>query len=487
MEEKKEQQYSYSPEQFLHQQSVQFTQGNPMSNPKFWPQSDKVKTRKTPLADWIWFTLQLDRENIMPALKFFWVDEVQPKNYVKFLTPQFIPVAPYRSCSFLKKMEMYCKSNGKKMLKHIVKILRLNLDKTHIEYEPIHVKTGEVWEAGKRNPTVFMIPPNSLQSLLKNWYTDSIPDRPSSDLLVLHVAYQLFAKSAPQDVTLLGAHAVFVALKKYKGQKLVKLIALNPHGHTDTPGLYNDTEQERYKLMIKAIRDTLHVKVEQVYTSCPELQSPSQGGNCAQWFLFIFALFLSNPVFFDEPSSVLQTIRKQPNFNIQLFSLSLFLRTMPFVGLQKYYDFSFERPEKLIEQCFYEDDLTRSETFKEYSYSKTDDCYSQPPGRCPTNLCVQCSDSCHFKASVKHIDSTHCQPLSTTKMAEKMFQLYASLRNVTRQDSYSLTQDDIQRQLNCFFEPRTVEDVKSLYKLSDEDLEERDSLFRHFFNNPTNI
>jgi hypothetical protein len=412
-------------------------------------------------------------QQTLAALVFFWFDQVQEQDknryfnllgqlYELFITPQTIPVPPYRDCSFLKKMERVFSVSKTEELnnkaeevtdENFVSYLMNVEDRQFMKYDMLN-HIVNIFEL--ENPTLVVVQRkleftvnNTLKRDMFNFFTTTLTtwfDSNDKTTIVFHV-------SVSYAVGL--NHATFLALKKKEAQ--VDLIYIDPHGYAvGGPPKNTHRKQEQTRLFVQNyITSTFGVQVNDVLstTSCPTLQTGNQGNNCVQWVLFVFALFLLNDSNSEDTLFFLENMRDMVNFNIHLFSLILFLRTMPHVGLEEYFFyrdmFFYADYDSLIETCVEEENKNRA-------YEVNVDCYNQENGECP-KPCVQCRAKCHFGASVKPLGKFDCVPLSGKMIAKKMFHIYLQIRNMTRQDS-TFTEADIEKQLN-FKEPRTEKEA----------------------------
>jgi hypothetical protein len=391
------------------------------------------------------------------ALNFFWMDKVLPKDrqkyfnllgelYELFMTPHVVPIPPYRDCSYQKKFELLLSHQNDliQMLEHITNILSFDSTNTLVLKKYFNINTSDS-----------IVLPEEIEENIKSWFRN----RKYSTIV-----FPLTLEG--------GRHVVFFALRKSSAFKL-QMVYVDGQGFNDNPRLYEFEKEQREirKLIQEFLRTQFFVTVEDIHPSCPILQQYEQGGNCQQWFLFNFALFVFNPAFMsmDMGSSVLRVLSRKPDLNVQLFALAMFLRTMPRVGLINYID-GVEAYDVMIEDCINESNDTRQHTLQNTIGAQ--DCYSQPSGVCPSDSCVQCSGTCHFKSSVRQFQNGECLPLSAKQIARKMLYIYARIRKITGQDPRSMTTADIEQQLN-FVEPTTAEEFIRLNRLDPVSLQRR--------------
>jgi hypothetical protein len=392
----------------------------------------------------------------LPAAQFFWFDKVKPKDRLKyfnllgqlyelFITPHAIPIPPYEDCSYLKKFEQLDRFEGGKRrnaaLGHIIKIFK-------IENSNIEALTSNTYDIDDTQEDLVI--PSTLLQVISNWYLYS-----EKNILAIPLSLEL-------------NHAVFLGLKKYKDQRLVKFIYIDPHGFAVEPEMEKAQLRLR-ELLKKSIASRLVATVQEVLMMCPILQLVDQGGNCVQWQKFNFTMFLSNPHLFDDPEELVHQVGLFPAINVHLFNLSVFLRTMPHYGLQTYYEYSMYGDfSDQVSVCWEEDAENRKDEARRFQMP---DCYSQKGSECP-EPCVFCSGSCNFPTAVKRTGDGECTPLSGKMIAKKMFQIYALIRKITGQDPESMTARDIEKQLD-FVEPQTEKEFIKKYNISADELVRR--------------
>ena len=412
----------------------QMFEGNPFSK----------KSRSSVVSSFS--TFYDDFSDSLPALRFFWFQTVAPKNRAKyfdllgqlfelFITPHILKKTPYRSCSFLKKFEYIFRHKYSMFIYAVVQMFKLETSQTEVPPYPFLVE---------RRDTLLL--PENLKTLLQTWHRGSLKE---------NLVIQIVLVQQQEN------HITFLALKKVPSKNKVLLTYIDSHG----TGL-------AYKIPeIKALL-TNFLKVEcnvqnvvDIVPTCPLLQESSQGGNCTQWFFFNFCSFLAFPnKFLEDEVFYNDSLYLWANANIHLFSLSLFLRTLPQIGLQEYftgdiYKLLLSNKNQHQAQCMEEDDrIRRADT----SAIATPNCYDYATGQCP-DPCARCGGTCNFAASVKHFtDGQPCRPLSGKMIAMKMFYIYLNIRKLTKQDPHKMTVQAIREQLD-FQEPFTESDYSVAY------------------------
>jgi hypothetical protein len=423
----------------------------------------------------------------LPAARFFWADQVQPKHrkmfctylgelYELFLSPHRLNIPPYWDLSFLKKYEILQEKdeNFTKLPKHLLKILNIEQDNIYAYFQPeIYIQID--------NPEVS----TSLSHLLRAWYI-IMPNK--------HILTFPLTVTYPNSTVM---HTVFFGIKKVQGEKKVKFVYIDPHGFGINP------EKDIFKRNIKAaitqhLSSSLQVTAEEVLLSCPALQKPKQGMNCYQWYVFLFALFLTNQPMFEDPRDIITQVGTFPNINVHMFEMSMFLRTMPVFQLKKYYEvtkFGFG-----IDDDYVDDDTdVRQDDFSDF---KGQDCYSVTNIKNCFKPCVRCGKYCNFPSAVQQepyeyldvlsgkahkkanelgvevqVRDDYCHILSGKEIARKMFTLYILIRELTGQDPRSMTVRQIRNQL-LFTDTfgKKVDQIKPL--ISADELRKREEIYK---------
>ena len=362
----------------------------------------------------------------LPAAQFFWYDKVKnsPEKRTQYLSclsklislfvaPHYFDIFPYKECSYLKKYEIFFSvpSRIDQLIEHLIRILSL--------HNPTIEVFVPIW-GDKLKPSVLLetktaldIGGKSLSSIIEPWFLY----RPLKPMLIMYLSTNNF------DLT--SGHANLLALKKCGDH--VKLLFIDPAGINET----DNTFLIQLKKKIQKICN--NTPIEQVITTCPELQTFEQGGNCVQWFAMMFALISLNPSTFDHLPGLIAQLERHPTLNILLFSLSIFLRTMPVFGLKSYYyslfsyALHFRRDYSEVNQeCSLSDIDLRQFLFTQFSST---DCTHYSSDNCPES-CANCYSKCVSNDLLQE-SVQPCHVLTPKEMALKMFQAYSCIRDVT--------------------------------------------------------
>lgn len=409
----------------------------------------------------------------LPALRFFWADNVAPENrgrfckklaqlYELFMAPHTLPVPPYRDLSYLKKYEHFHAQaqSYNKLAKHLIQVLQIDHPniKAYFPFSNIEIRSRFLGR-GTENPEV----PQSFKHPFSFWY------QVEKDKDVFTCPIRLVFGEGE-------GHAMFFSAKRVPLERKVKMVAIDPHGFKYGPSSAR-TDRDKLKViqvLKEYIETELKVEVEEVLFMCPQLQKWEQGNNCYQWYIYLFALFMTTPELFGAPKLKLDEVGLYPNANMHLFELSMFLRTMPKFMLDNYYHVTALQRDANWDMLEEDGDARDGDS----DVLGMPNCYAAKlQKRCPFP-CALCGDTCNYPEAVENVMSgEHCKPKSPKQIAKKMFVLYAAIRNMTGQDPNSMTAADIQQQLN-FKEAKTVEEFKQIYRKTDYDLQQRESKYQ---------
>lgn len=410
----------------------------------------------------------------LPAARFFWYDKVSEENkprflqllatlYQLFITPHFIPIPPYQDCSYLKKMEqVYSRpSFSFNLTTHVINILK---QADNPELEAIDDKflgwldiTGFA-ELDLASQTRVQ---DNEKSRVWKWFQNK-----KRNLLLIRIIF------TDRIISTANSHSSFLVLRKTKLGS-VQYMYVDSHGYSIQDTSY--AVQTRLKTDLQKYLVSLlgpDVLLEHVLDECPILQDYGQGGNCVQWSNLLIALFVSQPDLFDKFSGTLYKLSLYPIINVHLFSLSMFLRTLPQVGLQKYLREtiipSLWSPE-ILNLCLVDDMNMRRVVGQHFGVP---DCYSLR--RNCTAPCVQSGRRCMYRTS-----SDGNTFLTPKEIAFKMLHIYAEIWNMTGHDPHSMSEEQIHEQLTFRDLVKHEEDqdlFNAEFELTDSDLELRESL-----------
>lgn len=410
----------------------------------------------------------------LPAARFFWYDRITEAQkprflqllaalYQLFITPHFIPVPPNQDCSYLKKMEHLFSAdhNDISLTTNIITILK-QADNPELDASDDRVlgwlpHTG----FGELDYVLNKVIDNKEDSRILKWYHNK-----KHSLLLLRVMFV-----EPLRSTTIG-HATFLVLRKTK-LGFVQYIYVDSHGYEVQNTHY--AVQTHLKTNLRQYLESLlgpDVQLEHVLHQCPLLQRFEQGGNCRQWSLFIMALFVSQPDLFDRLTGTLYKLSVYPTLSIHLFSLSVFLRTLPRVGLQRYLRETIVPSRwspQILDWCLDEDTKMRRAVSHQFGVP---DCYSSRRNcRAP---CLQSGRRCMFRTA-----SSNGKFLSSKEIASKMLHLYAEIWDMTGHDPNSMSDEQIHKQLDFPDFTKREEDeeaFKAAFELTEADLELRERL-----------
>ena len=366
------------------------------------------------LLDWTPFI------DSLPTNRFFWYDRVRPENkarylhlldqlYTLFITPHLLPNPPYLTCSFLKTMQQLFSYSfvSSLYLKCIIDLL------SHGNNPELFVNPEtfvQIQVEGKKYFALFSFKDYLQKGVdiyahnpFKDWYENRC-----YKTLLIPVSYNT------SGVT--EAHATFLAVRKM-GFKKLQFMYVDSLGYSETDFDIKTSLQNSLKLWT-GIDD---LEFEDTLLSCPVLQTVEQGGNCAQWSYLYLALFISQPDMFSNLPAVLQDLFQNPMLNVHLFSLSIFLRTMPVVGLDTYLNYTFTDADR-YDLCNMENLITTLEVTRQFGVPN---CYFNRS--CPAP-CVNYNNYCMFKVAA---EETEQRPLTPQEIAQKMFQLYTEILTLT--------------------------------------------------------
>lgn len=404
----------------------------------------------------------------LPAARFFWYNKVSDDQrprylqvlatlYQLFITPHFIPAAPYTDCSYLKKAERIGSRDMMWYLNLVISILRYSGNPELL----ISNKVRLIWSSQNGFSQMNEITEEHENVILKwyqtTWFT----------MLIMGVR----VKGEWTEDGEFPNHATFLVLRKTRLGS-VQYMYIDSEGFTSQKTSYErqyrlQTELERYVNYILGP----NVRCENVLEECPALQLLEQGGNCVQWSVMMMALLVSQPDLFDNFRATLYKVSLYPTINIHLFTLSVFLRTLPQVGLLTYIRETIV-PDLFNRKVFYicqeEDWETRAAVLDQFGVPN---CYRSRECKPP---CVQSGRRCMFRTSSNGVTF-----LTPKELATKMLHLYAEIWDMTGHSPNSMTKEQIEAQLDFPDYVKREEDdqlFKDEFDITDADEEYREEL-----------
>ncbi len=366
----------------------------------------------------------------LPAAEFFWYSlvpndrkaeycQLLSKLLQLFITPHVFSFYPYREASYLKKYESvfrhFFTSSNAYYAGVILSILYL--ETSFIDYEGHSVVLNSI-----TGEDMMYYATTTFENAVQNWYTT--PD--SNPLYIVPLVIQTYELAAE-------SHSVFLGLKKYPQmgptEPIVKFIFFEPHG-------YADVEANFARLLKQKLVNALSpygVRVVQILLACPTLQIVPHGGNCAQHTAMVFFLIMKTPELFDHLPSLLNQLARNPTLNVLLFSLSIFLRTMPYVHLYTYYYAALMTPQGApVTEREQMRDLFDTNTMSEhvstlFHMPNCPNVFSD--GECDTTVCALCEGRCQFQSAVRQA-ADGCHVLTPKEIAEAMFRAYFQVKDM---------------------------------------------------------
>ena len=398
----------------------------------------------------------------LPAARFLWYNLVSEENEERyltilgellqlFITPHEYSYYPYREASYLKKYEKLTanyesiSSREKDLFYNLLAII-LELESPYVDlyhsnrftilFESMKVSEGEQF----------------FNDAVLTWYFNSLKP-------VFILPFNIYKTNDDEP------HRVMLALKKlpvlqgnWVPRPLIKMIYFNPHGFQINYSLKENVFINKLKLKIQGAFSARlpTLQVVQLNIDCSETQTSEQGSNCVQHTALLFSLLLMNPSAFDNIDSILHQISRHATLNITLFSLSMFLRTMPHVTLKRYYYFFLagnSQKSSLIENI----ELNTAMS----SFFQGVNCPEFYGPFCDRSFCSECNNVCRFKSGIEEVQVPQpasfeeakqgssgdeessisgeeeiynlyeCKVLDPKQIAAKMFRLYFELKDMT--------------------------------------------------------
>lgn len=411
----------------------------------------------------------------MPAARFFWRNQLNmdtPRKTLKqyysllgrlillFTTPHYYydkkntPIYPFKECSFLKKFEKFVALNEDWVVKALYKIFAFQ--------DGIHVAENEIYIITEGDNSFYSDDSeDNFYRYLNDWH-----DRGKYSTILIPITLYENKHNRISHAALLSIYRcnecndenVMSSESEWSEddcQDTICFMLLDPHGS-------NSDEYNQTKAFIgKTIKNHFKrkVTVQSVSDSCPSLQLPEQGGNCVMWKTMLFSLFMLEPTLFDDAAEVgflLDDLGKFPTENITLFTLALFLRTLPHgssdhlktIAYQNFYEAKETRRwhHNVQEECLRDDFKYKANVFPRWekvncsNWDKTlrsvQNLYENPTDAASavhtsSDACVypckRCGNWCVHENFVEYHDEKYI-PLGMKEIARKMIKAYLYLR-----------------------------------------------------------
>lgn len=316
-----------------------------------------------------------------------------------FVSPQVLSVPPMTTVSFLKQWENYIAEHedvGLELLLHALGRLQGQLQFPLVDLDPqrhsfyVNIQVAEL--EGQQH--IFS---DRLQQSIQDWLR-----QPSKPVLLLSLTLELVDES----------HKVFVALKK--GLPRVQVLYIDSHGSADK------LAKSGQQLFLEHVQPLVG-PVDTVLSECPTLQLSEHGGNCVQWFLLTFAMFVCNPDQLFQPTTLLRSLHTNASINILLFSLFLFCEYLGVRGDLNPVFYGWFRTRRhvadVVVEAHREDETMRRELSEVLPVTN---CPTYAFLSCPEE-CVKCQGVCAYPVSAAPGGpGGPCQHGSPLELAQKM-------------------------------------------------------------------
>ena len=409
----------------------------------------------------------IDVIDALPAAEFFWYNSVpqdQKPEYCRllgqllqlFITPHVYPFFPYREASYLKKYErMYTLLGTDELNTTLTRLLYLESTNIDYEMEQIVLETPSGADVLQEATATF-------EDVIQGWYFGVDP----KPLYLLNFSI-VFDDGE--------FHSVVLAIKKYpvfvgSQRPMIKFMYFDPQGYMAEDVSFARTLKQK---LVTALAPG-DVLVMQFLLECPQLQLPEHGNNCVQHSAMVLTMLMRNPDLFDDARTLLLDLERHSTLNVVLFSLSIFLRTMPIIHLKRYYFSMLIRDvmsRHAEDQVPVEPDVGVGELVDSIAMSREVSTIFHVPNcpalleerACDTTVCSWCGGRCNYQALVR-MTQAGCNVLTPKEIARAMFDLYFQIKDMVgdvdpRQRSFMREQMD--RELN-FEVPASNEDYARL-------------------------
>lgn len=410
----------------------------------------------------------------LPASRFLWYDLVTPEKKPQYLyllgqlitlftAPHKHSIFPYKEGSFFQKFGHACGKFLPFFENDVFSMLQL-LPSDNFELVYNFNRKNDIW-LNDQTAVKLEGAPVDLNDFIEPWLRDESRPR----VLVLSV-------SVKNEV----GHATVLVLKKSRDYSrwCVEYIYFNPHGtHEMTSSTFLQNLENRLNTMLPS---NYYLKPVHVY--CPLLQSSEQGGNCLQWTTMIICLFCTDVRVFYNAEREIATLAENPQLNILLFSLSMFLKLMTrhsranagepatHLELSLVYFVSFYNLGKSLEEIKSDTQklLQVTKNFNKFLYRILGEqvCKKATTKESCNTPCQWCELKCHPNVLVNLKPDYTCSVLNPKQILEKMFTLFFQLKTLLGK---STDQDQVHFQSQMSFKvPDTLEDYTTLGYLTDD-------------------
>ena len=383
-------------------------------------------------------------EEVLPALEFFSLQNVSPENRKKFfkllgemfelyITPHTLSAnntGKEYSCSFLKLFEQRLLRDTnyfyEELLFHILNILE-------IESNDIYVKTVNLFSS----PLQLRLP-KDFKDLLNLWQANLL----FKSKLILNIRFFTHEIRRPAFENPHLVHHVFLALVKNEEQDLVELTFIDPLGTSESYLVNNFIRALTWYL-----QTTYSLTVKNMMPHSEKQQLLETGSSSEAWHLYNFVAFLR------WPNLKFYMAARNEMLNFYIFSLAMFIRTMPKVGLSTYLSVSADLQGNYPVAFYRKCELETRETYEILNARvKGPNCFFKSLGKCtPASNCIRVNvdgvEKCDKLVAVKKISGQKAQRLSPKNIAKKILLIYMRLRKYAGRDERGMTSTDVSKQL----------------------------------------
>lgn len=412
------------------------------------------------------FNLKGIIEDLPAANAFFWYDRVLSKDRPKYLKllgklitlftlEHKFDMYPHHEPSYFKKYEVYFRDyiHMNDYVNQVFQVLAINTTTVEFDIPP----DGRLGVNLDDETAEDLTQVHTLPQAVMQWYNN--PQSKPIFILLMNIG----------SPTNNEGHATFLVLKKQ--EDFVTYIYFNPHGSIMDTGFST--------ALYHRLNTILPVQCLEVHTQCPLLQSSAQGGNCVQWNAMIICFLCLHPEYFQDPKPLFKELQKHPELNILIFSLSLFLRTLPFFKLSTFYYGMFTYYNRVpgteqLRANTRTEALKESKNFNDWIYRRLHEtnCSRFEQVTCP-RACSLCNGTCAVTASVKFSESGDCHLLTPKEMAKEMFEIFFRIKKLTRtlgNEVDRLHLQNLRWQMYTFREAKTLQDYVDLGYMTQQEI-----------------